>query len=78
MMSKPDSEMDGTICKECNRLISEHLPEELEECMRKTEFKKLKDDDLRLKEELQGLETPPRSNPAASGASWADPFGDLR
>ena len=47
MMSKPDSEMDGTICKECNRLISEHLPEELEECMRKTEFKKLKDDDLR-------------------------------
>ena len=47
MMSKPDSEMDGTICKECNRLISDHLPEELEECMRKTEFKKLKDDDLR-------------------------------
>ena len=41
MMSKPDSEMDGTICKECNRLISDHLPEELEECMRKTEFKKL-------------------------------------
>ena len=47
MMSKPDSEMDGTICKECNRLISDHLPEELEECVRKTEFKKLKDDDLR-------------------------------
>ena len=47
MMSKPDSEMDGTICKECNRLISDHLPEELEECIRKTEFKKLKDDDLR-------------------------------
>ena len=44
MMSKPDSEMDGTICKECNRLISDHLPEELEECIRKTEFKKLKDD----------------------------------
>ena len=47
MMSKPDSEMDGTICKECNRLISDHLPEELEECIRKAEFKKLKDDDLR-------------------------------
>ena len=47
MMSKPDSEMDGTICKECNRLISDHLPEELDECIRKAEFKKLKDDDLR-------------------------------
>tara|TARA_B100001146_G_C16145947_1_gene418930 strand:+ start:619 stop:804 length:186 start_codon:yes stop_codon:yes gene_type:complete len=47
MMSKPDSEMDGTICKECNRLISDHLPEELEECVRKIEFKKLKDNDLR-------------------------------
>ena len=47
MMSKPDSEMDGTICKECNRLISDHLPEELEECIRKTQFKKLKEDDLR-------------------------------
>ena len=47
MMSKPDSEMDGTICKECNRLISDHLPEELEECIRKTEFKKLKEDDMR-------------------------------
>ena len=34
MMSKPDSEMDGTICKECKRLISDHLPEELEECIR--------------------------------------------
>ena len=40
MMSKPDSEMDGTICKECNRLISDHLPEELEECVRKANFKK--------------------------------------
>ena len=40
MMSKPDSEMDGTICKECNRLISDHLPEELEECVRKSEFKR--------------------------------------
>ena len=47
MMSKPDSEMDGTICKECKRLISDHLPEELEECIRKTEFKKLKDDDTK-------------------------------
>ena len=47
MMSKPDSEMDGTICKECNRLISDHLPEELEECIRKTEFKRLKEDDMR-------------------------------
>ena len=47
MMSKPDSEMDGTICKECNRLSSDHLPVELEECIRKTEFKKLKEDDMR-------------------------------
>ena len=47
MMSKPDSEMDGTICKECKGLISDHLPEELEECIRKTVFKKLKDDDMR-------------------------------
>jgi hypothetical protein len=28
-------------------LISDHLPEELEECMRKTDFKKLKEDDMR-------------------------------
>ena len=46
MMSKPDSEMDGTICKECNRLISDHLPEELEECVRILELQKLKDGDL--------------------------------
>ena len=45
-MSKPDSEMDGTICKECNRLISDHLPEELEECVRILELQKLKDGDL--------------------------------
>ena len=50
MISKPDAEMDGTICKECNRLISDHLPEELEECIRKSNFKKLKDDDLRQKQ----------------------------
>ena len=43
MMSKPDAEMDGTICKECNRLISDHLPEELEECIRKQE-----DEDISL------------------------------
>ena len=47
MMSKPDSEMDGTICKECNRLCRAQLHEELEECIRKTEFKKLKEDDMR-------------------------------
>ena len=47
MMSKPDSEMDGTICKQCNRPINDHLPEELEECTRKIEFKNLKDDDMR-------------------------------
>ena len=47
MMSKPDSEMDGTICKQCKRPINDHLPEELEECTRQLEFKKLKDDDMR-------------------------------
>ena len=47
MMSKPDSEMDGTICKQCNRLINDHLPEELEECTRKLAFKNLKNDDMR-------------------------------
>ena len=46
-MSKPDSEMDGTICKQCKRPINDHLPEELEECTRQLEFKKLKDDDMR-------------------------------
>jgi hypothetical protein len=46
-MSKADSEMDGTICKQCNRPINEHLPEELEECTRKIEFKKLKENDMR-------------------------------
>ena len=47
MMSTPDSEMDGTICKQCKRPINDHLPEELEECTRQLNFKKLKDDDLR-------------------------------
>ena len=47
MMSKPDSEMDGTICKQCNKPINDHLPEELEECTRKLEFKRLKDDNMR-------------------------------
>ena len=46
-MSKPDSEMDGTICKQCNRPINDNLKEELEECTRLIEFKKLKNDDMR-------------------------------
>ncbi len=33
-MAKPDSDMEGTICKNCQRPINEHLPEELEECLR--------------------------------------------
>ena len=47
MMAKPDSDMEGTICENCKKPINDHLPEELEECIRKTEFKKLKDDDMR-------------------------------
>ena len=46
MMAKPDSDMEGTICKNCQRPINEHLPEELEECLRILELKKLKDGDL--------------------------------
>ena len=46
MMAKPNSEMEGTICKNCQRAINEHLPEELEECVRILELKKLKDGDL--------------------------------
>jgi len=46
MMAKPDSDMEGTICKNCGKAINEHLPEELEECLRILELKKLKDGDL--------------------------------
>ena len=46
MMAKPDSDMEGTICKNCQRPVNEHLPEELEECLRILELKKLKDGDL--------------------------------
>ena len=34
MMAKPNSDMEGTICKNCQRAINDHLPEELEECVR--------------------------------------------
>ena len=46
MMSKPDADMEGTICKNCQRPINEHLPEELEECLRILDLQKLKDGDL--------------------------------
>ena len=46
MMAKPDSDMEGTICKNCQRPINDHLPEELEECVRILELQKLKDGDL--------------------------------
>ena len=46
MMAKPDSDMEGTICKNCQRPINDHLPEELEECLRILELQKLKDGDL--------------------------------
>ena len=46
MMAKPDSDMEGTICKNCGRPINDHLPEELEECLRILELQKLKDGDL--------------------------------
>ena len=46
MMAKPDSDMEGTICKNCQRAINDHLPEELEECVRILELQKLKDGDL--------------------------------
>ena len=46
MMAKPNSDMEGTICKNCQRPINDHLPEELEECVRILELKKLKDGDL--------------------------------
>ena len=46
MMAKPDSDMEGTICKNCERPINDHLPEELEECLRILDLKKLKDGDL--------------------------------
>ena len=46
MMAKPDSDMEGTICKNCERPINDHLPEELEECVRILELQKLKDGDL--------------------------------
>ena len=46
MMAKPDSDMEGTICKNCQRPINEHLPEELEECLRILDLQRLKDGDL--------------------------------
>jgi len=46
MMAKPNSDMEGTICKNCQRPINDHLPEELEECVRILDLKKLKDGDL--------------------------------
>ena len=46
MMAKPNSDMEGTICKNCQRSINDHLPEELEECIRILELQKLKDGDL--------------------------------
>ena len=45
-MAKPDSDMEGTICKNCQRPINEHLPEELEEGLRILDLQKLKDGDL--------------------------------
>jgi len=46
MMAKPNSDMEGTICKNCQRPINDHLPEELEECVRILDLQKLKDGDL--------------------------------
>ena len=46
MMSKPDADMEGTICENCGKPINDHLPEELEECLRTIQLKKLKDGDL--------------------------------
>ena len=46
MMSKPDADMEGTICENCGKPINDHLPEELEECLRTLQLKKLKDGDL--------------------------------
>jgi len=46
MMAKPNSDMEGTICKNCQRPINDHLPEEIEECYRILELQKLKDGDL--------------------------------
>ena len=46
MMAKPNSDMEGTICKNCERPINDHLPEEIEEWFRILELKKLKDGDM--------------------------------
>ena len=46
MMAKPNSDMEGTICKNRQRAINDHLPEELEVCVRILELQKLKDGDL--------------------------------
>ena len=46
MMAKPNSDMEGTICKNCQRPINDHLPEEIAECYRILELQKLKDGDL--------------------------------
>lgn len=32
---RPESGMEGTICKYCKKLISKHLPEQLEDCIKK-------------------------------------------
>lgn len=32
---KAGSDMEGTICKYCKKPISDHLPEELEDCIQK-------------------------------------------
>ena len=45
-MAKPNSDMEGKIWKNCERPINDDLPEELEECLRILDLKKLKDGDL--------------------------------
>ena len=46
MLATPNSDREGTICKNCQRPINDHLPEELEECVRLLDLQKLKDGDL--------------------------------
>lgn len=40
-MSAPpaSSGMDGTICKECNKSIKDHTPEQFVECQKKQDIK---------------------------------------
>ena len=54
MMAKPDSDMEGTICKNCERPINDHLPEELEECLRILDLKKLKESKANLDGVISG------------------------